>query len=268
MDPTAKLAESLPRVMASLREVIDDLDVTTDEWMAVLAFLTDVGRAEEFVLLSDVMRLSVHVDQRTHGHSAATPSNVEGPFWFEPGPPLEPPYRIGRHLDAAPALFMSGRVMDVDGNPVPRAELDVWQSDERGVYDFQDPDHIADRDLRGRLWADEAGRYEFRTVRPAPYEVKNDGPVGRLLELLGRHAFRPAHIHLKVQAEGHEPLTTMVFLPNDPWLEDDTIDAVKDALVLDVERVESETQLRARGMTRPFDRATFDIVLAPAVQRE
>jgi protocatechuate 3,4-dioxygenase beta subunit len=126
----------------------------------------------------------------------------------------------------------------------------VWQSNADGLYDVQVPGLTEPR-WRGTLRTDAAGAYCFETVVPPPYEVKKDGPVGALLERLGRHHFRPAHIHYKVDAGGYQPLTTMMFIADDPWLGNDAIGADKPSLTVKVDRSSSPTTAR------------FDIVLAP-----
>jgi catechol 1,2-dioxygenase len=145
---------------------------------------------------------------------------------------------------------LTGRVTRAGGEPIAGAELDFWQCNAEGFYDVQIPG--AEPRYRGRLLTDGEGRYEVRTIVPPPYEVKKDGPVGRLLEHLGRHAWRPAHIHLKAAAPDCQPLTTMVFMEGDPWLGDDTIGADKPSLTLALDR------------SGPPTRATFDIALVPA----
>jgi catechol 1,2-dioxygenase len=140
------------------------------------------------------------------------------------------------------------------------AVLDVWQADDARLYSNQDEAKDAFH-LRGRIRTGEDGRYMLRTVTPPPYEVPKDGPVGMLLASLGRHHFRPAHLHVKASADGHRDLTTMFFVAGDPWLHDDTIGAVKDSLVVDLARHARPSELTARGVDRPFATATFDIRL-------
>jgi protocatechuate 3,4-dioxygenase beta subunit len=95
---------------------------------------------------------------------------------------------------------------------------------------------------------------------PKPYTVPTDGPVGRYLDAVGQHPWRPAHIHFKVSADGHRPLVTQLFFAGDPYLEGDTIGAVKDALVRGLERHEGPE----RGLDAAFSTCDFDIRLRPA----
>jgi protocatechuate 3,4-dioxygenase beta subunit len=245
-----RLADVVGAVVSALTDVIRLHHVTDDEWHAGLRFLTEVGRADEFVLLSDVMRLSVLIDELSHPDTGATPADVRGPFW-RPAPLLDNPADLFPGDEPGERLVLSGVVRTAAGEPIEGAELDFWQCNADGLYDVQIPG--SQPRYRGRLHAGPDGRYELRTIVPPPYEVKKDGPVGRLLEMLGRHAWRPAHIHCTVAADGRRPLTTMVFIEGDPWLGDDTIGADKPSLVIGIDR---------SGGTAA--RATFDIVLDEA----
>lgn len=248
--PDGRLAELIAAVTSALQEIIKVHHVTEEEWYAALRFLTEVGREDEFILLSDVMRLSVLVDELSHPDmGGVTPSDVLGPFW-RPAPELPNPATLIPVDEPGERLVLTGQVQTTAGAPIENAELDFWQCNADGLYDVQLPG--AEPRYRGRLRTGADGRYEVGTIVPPPYEVKKDGPVGGLLERLGRHAFRPAHIHCRVSAQGYRPLTTMVFFEGDPWLGDDTIGADKPSLTLSLDR------------TGDVTRANFDFVLAPS----
>jgi protocatechuate 3,4-dioxygenase beta subunit len=221
--------------VAALHGVLEKHQVTEAEWHAALAFLGDVGRADEFVLLSDVTRTSVLVDALTHTEDdGATASDVEGPLYVEDPPWREKPVRVYDDYEGmgdADVLFVRGSVRSVDETPLPEAVIDIWQTGPSGGYDIWD-ERQPEFNFRGR-WKVESddGSYEFQTMLPKPDTVPTEGPVGRYLEAVGQHPWRPAHIHFKVDAPGHEPLVTQVFFPDDPYLENDTIGAVKSALV-------------------------------------
>ncbi len=247
-----RLTEIVASANAKLRELIAELDITMDEWLAALAYLTRVGKHDEFILLSDVNGLSVFVDERTHhGADGTTPSNVVGPFWLPDAPLLDSPATICREDEPGEPLVVCGVVRSIDGTPLHGAIVDVWQTSATGLYENEDPSQ-PELNLRGRVRVAADGSYSIRTVRPVSYEVPTAGPVGDLLGALGRHAWRPAHVHFKCEAPGYRPLTTMAFIAGDPWLDDDTIGAVKSSLVIEV----------APG-DDGIGRATFDIVLAP-----
>jgi protocatechuate 3,4-dioxygenase beta subunit len=250
---TDRLGRVVPDVLAAIHDVLERHRVTEDEWHAVLAFLTAVGRADEFILLSDVTQTSVLIDALSHGgdESGATASDVEGPMYT-----VEPPFRkkiYEEYEGISPdddVLFVRGRVTSTGGDPLPDAVVDVWQTGPSGGYDVWD-ERQPDGNFRGRIRAEADGAYEFQTMLPKPYTVPTDGPAGRYREAIGQHPWRPAHIHFKVTAPGHHPLVTQVFFPGDPYLENDTIGAVKAALVRPVEREDDHLTCR------------FDIALRP-----
>jgi protocatechuate 3,4-dioxygenase beta subunit len=263
-----RLQKVLPDALAALHQVIERHQVTEEEWSAVLAFLTEVGRHDEFVLLSDVTKTSVLVDAISHeGETGVTPSDVEGPLYREDPPWREKPVKIYEEYEGVEngdVLFVRGRVTSADGAPISGAVLDIWQTGPDGGYDIWD-ERQPDYNFRGRFGVDEDGNYEFQTMVPKPYTVPTDGPVGRLLEATGQHPWRPAHIHFKVEAEGHEPLITQVFFPDDPYLDNDTIGAVKSALVRPLTRYDSDGELARRELDAPFYTCEFDITLRPAM---
>ena len=263
-----RLQKVLPDAIATLHQVIEKHRVTEKEWSAVLAFLTEVGRQDEFVLLSDVTKTSVLVDAISHeGETDATPSDVEGPLYRENPPWRERPVKIYEEyegIENGDVLFVHGRVTSADCTPVSDAVLDIWQTGPDGGYDVWD-ERQPDYNFRGKFGVDEDGSYEFQTMVPKPYTVPTDGPVGRLLEATGQHPWRPAHIHFKVEAEGHDPLITQVFFPEDPYLDNDTIGAVKSALVRPLSKHENEEELTRRGLDAPFYTCEFDVTLKPAM---
>jgi protocatechuate 3,4-dioxygenase beta subunit len=253
-----RLTEAIEHIADALRALVSEMDLSQDEWMNALAFLSDVGKADEFILLSDVLGLSVFVDERAHpSDELTTASNVQGPFYLPDAPLLEAPYRLADDDEPGEPLLFTGRVTDANTDaPLEGAMLEVWQADDAARYDLQTPD--AEPHLRGRFHAGDDGRFELRTIVPPPYEIPKDGPVGRLLEMLDRHAWRPAHLHLKVSHPGHEQLTTMVYFEGDPWLSSDTINSVKEPLVVALERFPADDR-----WDRPHARCTFDVKLRP-----
>jgi protocatechuate 3,4-dioxygenase beta subunit len=253
---TDRLAEVVPDMLAAIHEVLERHRVTEEEWFAALAFLTEVGKADEFILLSDVTRTSVLIDALSHGgdESGATATDVEGPLYRDDPPWREKPVKIYDEYEGmgdGDVLFVRGTVTSAGGPPLPEAVVDVWQTGPDGGYDVWDP-RQPDYNFRGRWRVEDSGEYEFQTMLPKPYTVPTEGPVGRYLEAMGQHPWRPAHIHFKVTAPGHETLVTQVFFPDDPYLENDTIGAVKPALVRPVERDGDHLACR------------FDIALRPA----
>jgi catechol 1,2-dioxygenase len=258
-----RLHAIVERVVADLHAIVRDLAITETELRAALAFLGELGAADEWQLFSDVLGISVAVDANSHQAGGdATSTNVEGPF-YRPGAPMaSPPVALCAPDEPGEVLLVSGQVRAAaDGSPLAGALLDIWQTNRHGLYDHEDPSQ-PEWNLRRRFHADEQGRYEFRTVMPGAYQIPHSGPVGRFLAATGRQAWRPAHLHVKVSAPGHAPLTTMVYFDGDPWLHDDTIFSVKPELVVATTRHEALQEQAARGVDRPFLTAAYDFALA------
>jgi len=222
-------------VRQALIAIIEKHRVTREEYRAAVAWLESAGsQPHEIPLLLDVF-LSPTVDD-VNAPDGGTESNVEGPFYVPGAQLLQPPCAMPMRPDEpGDALVFSGNVRALDGGPLVGAMLDIWQSDAAGAYSYIHPD-TPPGNLRGRLLTDGAGRFEVRTVIPAPYEIPKDGATGVLLAALGRAAFRPAHIHVKVTHDGFEPLTTQIYFEGDPWLDHDVVGAVKPALVTRLDR--------------------------------
>jgi protocatechuate 3,4-dioxygenase beta subunit len=243
------------RAVAALHDLVRELSITEPELHAVIAFLTRVGQADEFMLLSDVTQTSILVDELTHaatGHGA-TASNVLGPMYRAGAEVSDTPAVIARADQGDDALTLSGRVSDAStGFPLPGALIDIWQTNQAGLYDDQDSEQPTGN-LRGVVRCDDTGSYRVRTVIPGPYRIASmNGPVYALLNSLGRHDNRPGHIHLRITAAGHQPLITMLFMSGDPWLSDDVIGAVKPELVINPRSTDEHTY-----------EAEFDVALVP-----
>ncbi|MFN8526740.1 MAG: dioxygenase [Chloroflexota bacterium] len=264
MQPDQRLTTVTNTLIERLLQAVRDLNITEPELRAALAFLTRVGQANEFVLLSDVLQVSVLVDELSHAadpQDAATAHNVEGPQYRDAAPLLPSPAAICTPDEPGEVLFLTGQVRDATTNaPIPCAVVDVWQTNLSGYYENEDP-HQAEFNLRGRVQCDAQGIYDVRTVVPGPYQIARGGPVGEFLLSVGRHDWRPAHIHTKVYASGYVPLTTMLFVPGDPWLESDAIGAVKSDLIATFTRVTDPATIQSRGLTEPFITSRFDFAL-------
>ncbi|GLZ47081.1 6-chlorohydroxyquinol-1,2-dioxygenase [Actinomycetospora sp. NBRC 106375] len=265
----ARLAEVVRAAVVHLHAFVREVRPTEQEWLAGLAFLARTGqtctpRRDEFILLSDMLGLTSAVDEVNYAAvEGATPSSVEGPF-HSPAPARENGAWVadGPERERAEPMVVHGRVTDTDGAPLAGATVDVWQADDVGHYDTQDADQ-PDGNLRALLTTDADGRYWFRSVLPASYPVPTDGPVGGLLTALGRHPMRPAHVHLRVEADGHRPITTHVFVAGDPYLGSDAAFAVKDALVVAPRRRTADDAAGWR-LGGPFLELAFDVRLVAA----
>src|SRR5438874_7720743 len=265
--PDPRLREIMLSLISHLHAFVKDVKLTEAEWFQAIEILTEAGKMcsdkrQEFILFSDTLGVSMVVDLLDHQKpDGATESTVFGPF-DRLGAPERPMGGNIAHRDrtGTPAL-VSGRVLDLDGKPVANALLDVWQTQSNGLYDAQDsnPNELH---MRGKLRSDAEGRYLIRTVLPVNYPIPSDGPVGRMLKATGRHPWRPAHIHFGVSAEGYELVATHIFDDADPYLESDTVFAVKDSLICTFVRHDTREPEAARfGLEPPFCTARFDFVL-------
>lgn len=224
-----------------IREFVRDERVTYPEYYAALRYLMELDNAGEALLLAAVFFQST-VDSINRDDGVATSSGFEGSHYRPDAPWLEHPYTLPMRPDEpGERLFFHGRVESVNGTALAGATVDVWQSDADGQYSFgqQMPEGYL---FRGRLRTDAAGEFDIRTIRPVPYQIPHKGPVGDLLEnVMGRHTWRSAHLHVKVEADGHIALNTQVFFPDDPYLDSDCLTAVKPSLVMGLTKTDADS---------------------------
>lgn len=262
-----RLREVLESLTRHLHDFVRDVAPSVEEWEAAIGFLTAVGHAcddtrQEYVLLSDVLGVSMLVET-LNGTEEGTEGTVLGPFHMTESPRRTLGDSIDQRGTGRPCV-VSGRVLAPDGTALPGAELDVWQCDENGFYDVQQPDEQPPGNGRGRFRADDEGRFWFRTVVPSPYPIPTDGPVGRLLRATNRHPYRPAHIHFIASAAGHRTVTTHLFVSGSRYLDSDAVFAVRRGLVADFAPCDDAREAERFGVPVPFTHAAFDIVLAPS----
>jgi protocatechuate 3,4-dioxygenase beta subunit len=219
-----------------LHTLIRETRPTHTDWRKTMEFLTEVGHAsdgrrQEWVLLSDLLGVTALIEEiNTSRPKGATPNTVRGPFYRTDAPRL--PLDANISLDGLGSpLWVSARVLDLDGQPVAGATIETWQANGDGFYENQQPDQQPEFNLRGVFTADEAGAFRYRTVRPAGYTVPSDGPVGQLLGGLGFSLRRPAHLHFLIKADGFETISTHVYDGSDPQLARDALFGVKQELV-------------------------------------
>ena len=223
-----------------LHEFVDEVQLTQQEWLTAIQFLTDTGKQcigprQEFILLSDVLGVSSAVDDISNsGAAGVTESAVLGPFYAEGSAPVQHGADIALS-DEGERLIVQGRVLDRHGAPIAGAELDIWHTAPNQLYAVQDPRQPA-MNCRGKLLADADGHFEFRTRKPIAYPVPTDGPVGQLLNKSGREPMRPAHIHFIVSAPGYRAVTTQVFTHDDPYIDADAVFGVKSSLLAKYQR--------------------------------
>jgi protocatechuate 3,4-dioxygenase beta subunit len=261
----ARLKQIMASVVTHLHAVVREVEPSMDEWMAAIRFLTETGqkcddKRQEFILLSDTLGVSMLVDAiNNRKPSGATESTVLGPFHVAGAPKKAMGDTISLDGKGEPA-YVSGRVLDQAGKPIASALLDVWQTSADGAYDVQDPSQ-PEMNLRGLFTTGADGRFRFRTVKPKHYSIPTDGPVGKMLMALGRHAMRPAHIHFIVGAPAFEPVTTHMFVAGDDYLDSDAVFGVKDSLVVDFVRHDDAAEARRLGLGNPYYTAEQDFTL-------
>lgn len=252
-----RLKEIMISLVRHLHSFARDVNLTEGEWIKGIKFLTDVGHIttemrDEFILLSDVLGLSMTVVELNHGAAAGeTEATVQGPFYV-PGAPELPKGATVEGNPPGDPLDVTGVVHDAKGKPIAHALLDVWQAGEDGLYSNQDPSKPK-YELRGKFRSDRDGTYHFRSVLPKGYQIPTDGPVGDLMRATHRPPWRPAHLHFMVSAEGFKPLTTHLFVKGAPHIKEDAVFGVKESLIVDFKPA------TGKGYT-----LNHDFVLAPA----
>jgi hydroxyquinol 1,2-dioxygenase len=267
LDP--RLAEVMAVITRHLHAAVKEIEPTQDEWMAAVQFLTRTGHMctdwrQEFILLSDVLGVSMLVDAiNNRKPSGASESTVLGPFHVADAPELPMGANICLDHKGEPML-VQGRILDTSGNPIAHAKIDVWQANDEGFYDVQQKGLQPDFNLRGVFRTGADGRYWFQGVKPKYYPIPDDGPVGTLLKALGRHPYRPAHLHYILAAQGFETLVTHIFDPDDPYINSDAVFGVKSSLLARFDWITDPARIAALGMTGPFHLVEHDFVLAPA----
>ena len=262
-----RLKQVMEVITRKLHEAVKEIEPTQEEWLQAIFFLTRTGQMcnewrQEFILLSDVLGVSMLVDAiNNRKPSGASESTVLGPFHVEGAPEL--PMGANICLDAkGEDMVIAGRILDTEGHPIENAVIDVWQANDEGFYDVQQQGIQPDFNLRGVFRTGPDGRYWFRAVKPKFYPIPDDGPVGKLLGQLGRHPYRPAHLHYILKAEGFETLVTHIFDPDDPYIRSDAVFGVKESLLAEFKRTDDPERAASLGFASPFWDVEHDFVLA------
>ncbi|KQT05469.1 MULTISPECIES: intradiol ring-cleavage dioxygenase [unclassified Rhizobium] len=262
-----RLREVMEVVTRKLHEAVKELEPTQEEWMDAILFLTRTGHTcnewrQEFILLSDVLGVSMLVDAiNNRKPSGASESTVLGPFHVADAPEL--PMGANICLDEkGEDMVIGGRILDTEGRPIENAVIDVWQANDEGFYDVQQKGIQPDFNLRGLFRTDADGCYWFRAVKPKYYPIPDDGPVGQLLGHLGRHPYRPAHLHYIIKADGFQTLTTHIFDPDDPYIHSDAVFGVKKSLLAEFRLTDEQERAKELGFGGKFWQVEHDFVLA------
>ena len=262
-DPRFK--QVMTSLIRHLHAFVRETELTEAEWFAGIQFLTATGqkcdgKRQEYILLSDTLGVSMLVDAINHRKpGGATETTVLGPFYV-PGAKNMPMWAdIAQEAPGEPA-YVFGRVVDVGGKPIAGATIDVWQTDGEGFYDVQRPGGNESY-ARGKFTTAVDGRYGFRTVKPVSYPVPTDGPVGKMLLGMGRHPYRPAHVHAIISAPGYEKVATHLFVKGDAYLDSDAVFGVKQSLVVDFKPHPAGQTPDGGRSTAPFCTAEYDFRL-------
>jgi catechol 1,2-dioxygenase len=238
-----RLREVMSSFIQHMHDFARETQLTCDEWMTAVNMINWAGqmstdKRNEGQLMCDVIGLESLVDDITHRQAvknglSGTETAILGPFWRQDTPVRENGTTISFDTPSdGKVAYLYGTVTSAEtGKPIPNASVDVWQASTNGLYEQQD-DKQVEHNLRGKFITDDQGRYSFYCLRPTPYPVPEDGPAGKLLHLLDRHVYRPAHLHFMVIAKGHKSVVTQIFDSDSGYLDNDSVFAVKDNLTV------------------------------------
>jgi len=267
-----RVKQIMLRLINDAAKLIEDLEISEDEFWKTVDYLNRLGGRNEVGLLVPGLGLEHFLDvlqdakDAEAGLTGGTPRTIEGPLYVAGAPLVEGEARMddGTELDQATVMFLDGVVTDTQGQPVAGAVVDLWHANTKGNYSYFDKSQ-SDYNLRRRIVTDSQGRYRARSIVPCGYGCAPDGPTQECLDLLGRHGQRPAHVHFFISAPGHRHLTTQINLAGEKYLWDDFAYATRDGLVGDIQFVEDEAAARDRGVDgKRFATLKFDFVLQQA----
>ncbi|RYJ59227.1 catechol 1,2-dioxygenase [Pseudomonas songnenensis] len=275
---SSRMKTVINRILVDTAKIVEDLEITQDEFWKAVDYLNRLGGRHEAGLLVAGLGLEHFLDlledakDAQLGLTGGTPRTIEGPLYVAGAPISQGETRMddGSELDVATVMFLQGKVTGPDGQPVANAVVDLWHANTKGNYSYFDKSQSA-YNLRRRIVTDENGNYRARSIVPSGYGCSLDGPTQEVLDMLGRHGRRPAHIHFFISAPGHRHLTTQINLAGDEYLWDDFAYATRDGLVGDIRFVEDAEAARARGIEGSrFAELNFDFQLqkAPAPEAE
>lgn len=248
------------RVLTDSIKIIEDLQITPEEFWKAVNYFNELGSRQEAGLVVAGLGLEHYLDMLMDaedaqaGHVGGTPRTIEGPLYVAGAPVSEHSARLDDGQDPGTVLFMTGQVRDTAGEPLANAVVDVWHANTGGTYSYFDPSQ-SEFNLRRRILTDAKGRYRFQSIVPSGYGCPPDGPTQQLLDELGRHGQRPAHIHFFISASGHRHLTTQINLAGDQYLHDDFAYATRDELIAEIRFTDD-----ANGRQADIE---FDFVLQP-----
>lgn len=259
------------RILQESVKLIEELEISDDEFWAGVEYLNRLGAKNEAGLLAAGLGVEHFLDllhdakEESVGRVGGTPRTIEGPLYVAGAPLSEGFARMddGSEDGLATTLFLNGRVIDLDGKPIAGALVDLWQADTKGNYSHFDKSQ-SEYNLRRRIITDADGRYRAQSVVPSGYGCDPSGPTQECLDQLGRHGQRPAHIHFFISAPGHDHLTTQINLSNDAYLWDDFAYATREGLVGEIHFIEDAHQSKERGVSGRYAEMEFNFELRKA----
>lgn len=269
----ARVRALTQRIVSDLFKTIDEMDVSADEFWSAVDWLSRLGASGQTGLITAGLGfdrlLDIRADEADQkaGRVGGTPRAIEGPLFVAGAPTAKGEVRVDEGEPKGEVFVMEGQVLDLAGQPVPHAMVDVWHANEQGGYSHFFPG-MKPYELRRRIETDAQGHYRFRTALPPGYSIPPNSPTSELFEALGRHGHRPAHIHFLVVAPGKRTLTTQVNIPGDTYIDDDFAFATRDGLVVELERDVAPAGYESLGITQPFVRSRFNFVLQNAVSED
>ncbi len=262
----ARVKEVAERVLYRMMQVIDECDVSMDEFWAAVGFIAKTAKNGEFGLMVPGVAIEHFLDlrldeaERLAGIEGGTMRTIEGPLYVAGAPLTKGEARMDDGTDPGEVFIISGQVRGEDGNPIAGAVVDLWHANSKGGYSFIDGEQAA-YNLRRRIETDSEGRYTARTIVPNGYGCPPESATRELMNMLGRHAERPAHVHYFVTAPGYRQLTTQINFTGDKYLHTDFAFGTRDELIVTLDRVTDPRRIAEAGLNKPFARTTFDIVL-------
>jgi catechol 1,2-dioxygenase len=265
-----RLKQVVGRLLADLMLAIDELDISMAEFWHGIAYLTQAGKQNEFglivpgIVLEHFLDLRLDAAERLAGLAGGTVRTIEGPLYIAGAPISKGEARLDDGTDDGEVLFMEGQVRAVSGEPIAGAVIDVWHANTMGNYSHFDPSQAA-FNLRRRIETDKDGRYRFRSIMPSGYACPPGSQTEKLLQAMGRHGNRPAHVHFFVTAAGYRKLTTQINIDGDKYLHDDFAFGTRDELIPRIERITDAAEIHKVGLNKPFARIQFDFSVTKAV---
>jgi len=260
------------RVITDLCRTIEDLDVSQTEFWAACSYLTALGQSNEWGLLAPGLALEhfqdLYLDEKEKkaGITGGTPRTIEGPLYVAGAPTSNYEARLDDGSEKGETLIMHGQVKDTTGKPIAHAQVEVWHANTMGFYSHCNGPPQSSFNMRRTIKADKDGRYKFRSIVPVGYGCPPDGNTQKLLDLLGRHGQRPAHIHFFVSAPGYRHLTTQINIAGDKYVYDDFAFGTRDGLVVEAHRQTDAKKIKDNNLDGPFSEISFDFSLNKEVK--